>query len=252
MKIATLARAVARGRRASPLGRCALSTSPSSSSSRALSTAPSSSAKEPEHKVLPAMPEKEYEALKANLIEFMHSHIYPNEVAYHHQCKAQSGSNEWVHPPLLVELMKVAKSRGLWNLFLPVHSAAVAGVTGGGGLTNLQYADLCEIMGTSVGAEFAAQATNCTSPDTGNMETIARFGTAEQKAKWLVPLLTGEIRSCFAMTEPDVASSDATNISIDIQRDGDEYVINGRKWWTTGAASLHTKIMILMGKVRTG
>lgn len=137
---------------------------------------------------------------------------------------------------------------GLWNLFLPVDSAQIAGTGGGGGLTNLQYADICEIMGTACPAEFAAQATNCTSPDTGNMEVLARYGTQEQKDRWLVPLLNGQIRSCFGMTEPDVASSDATNISIGIVREGNEYVINGKKWWTTGAGSLHCEIMILMGK----
>eukprot|EP00316_Scyphosphaera_apsteinii_P008113 CAMPEP_0119342164 /NCGR_PEP_ID=MMETSP1333-20130426/104140_1 /TAXON_ID=418940 /ORGANISM="Scyphosphaera apsteinii, Strain RCC1455" /LENGTH=460 /DNA_ID=CAMNT_0007354327 /DNA_START=93 /DNA_END=1475 /DNA_ORIENTATION=- len=190
----------------------------------------------------------EYVSLKENLLDFMRTHIYPNEMEFARQNRAFHSTNQWTHPSLLVELMKVAKKRGLWNLFLPVDSAALVEGRAGRGLTNLQYADLCEIMGTSVHFEFAAQATNCTSPDTGNMETIARFGSAEQKEQWLKPLLAGKIRSCFAMTEPDVASSDATNISIGIVREGDEYVINGRKWWCTGAGSLHTKIMILMGK----
>ena len=194
------------------------------------------------------MGKEEYAALKQRLIDFMHSEIYPNEAEFARQCHAASQTNEWTHPPLLVDLMRKAKREGLWNLFLPVDSASLVEGRYGAGLTNLQYADLCEIMGTGVHAEMAAQATNCTSPDTGNMETIARFGTAAQKAEWLVPLLDGKIRSCFAMTEPDVASSDATNVSIDIRKDGDEYVINGRKWWCTGAGSLHTQIMILMGK----
>ncbi|KAH8097543.1 very-long-chain-acyl-CoA dehydrogenase [Aureococcus anophagefferens] len=180
----------------------------------------------------------------------MHERIYPNEVEFLKQCHAQGkGTSEWTHPPLIIDLMREAKAAGLWNLFLPADTAALVGGKYGGGLTNLQYADLCEIMGTSVHAEFAAQATNCTSPDTGNMETIARFfGSEEQKRRWLDPLLAGEIRSCFAMTEPDVASSDATNVSVDIRGDGDDYVVNGRKWWITGAGSLHCKVMILMGK----
>ena len=188
-------------------------------------------------------------ALKATLLEFMHERIYPNEVEFLKQCHAQgAGTSEWTHPPLIIDLMREAKAAGLWNLFLPADTAALVGGKYGGGLTNLQYADLCEIMGTSVHAEFAAQATNCTSPDTGNMETIARFGSEAQKRRWLDPLLAGEIRSCFAMTEPDVASSDATNVSVDIRGDGDDYVVNGRKWWITGAGSLHCKVMILMGK----
>ena len=194
------------------------------------------------------MPAAEYAALKQRLLDFMHEEIYPNEQEFARQCHAMSGTTEWTHPPLLVDLMQKAKARQLWNLFLPVDTAALVDGKYGAGLTNLQYADLCEIMGTSIHGEMAANATNCTSPDTGNMETIARFGTPEQKARWLVPLLEGKIRSCFAMTEPDVASSDATNVSIDIRKEGGDYVINGRKWWCTGAGSLHTKIMILMGK----
>jgi len=188
-----------------------------------------------------------FAALKGDLLEFMHERIYPNEAEFARQCHATAG-NEWTHPPLIVDLMREAKGRKLWNLFLPTDSAAAAGGEYGAGLTNLQYADLCEIMGTSVHAEFAAQATNCTSPDTGNMETIARFGSAEQKKRYLEPLLEGTMRSCFAMTEPDVASSDATNIAVDIREDGDDYVVNGRKWWCTGAGSLHCKVMVLMGK----
>ena len=156
----------------------------------------------------------------------------------------------------LTPTLAQAKAQGLWNLFLPVDSAAVAGVDQsvvGGGLTNRQYAEICEIMGTSCHAEFAAMACNCTSPDTGNMEVLARYANAEQRRRWLLPLLEGRIRSCFAMTEPSVASSDATNIGISIARDEarGEYVINGSKWWCTGAGSLHCKIMILMGKTRT-
>lgn len=191
----------------------------------------------------------EYEALKQKLWNFMKEDIYPNEQKFHRQCVAiGSESNEWTHAPIMIELMKKARSLGLWNLFLPNDSAEIAGTGGGGGLTNLQYADICEIMGTACPAEMAAAATNCASPDTGNMEVLARFGTTEQKQRWLIPLLEGKIRSCFGMTEPDVASSDATNISIEIKKEGNDYVINGKKWWTTGAGSLHCEIMILMGK----
>ena len=213
-------------------------------SSRGLSTAMA----EPPPPTAEAMPPAEYAALRERLLTFMHEDIYPNEQEFARQNHSFSGSNEWMHPPILIDLMRRAKEKRLWNLFLPNDTAALVGGKYGAGLTNLQYADLCEIMGTSIHGEMAAQATNCTSPDTGNMETIARFGTEAQKEKWLVPLLEGKMRSCFAMTEPDVASSDATNVSIDIQRDGGDYVINGRKWWCTGAGSLHTKIMILMGK----
>ena len=187
---------------------------------------------------------EEFEALKSNLWDFMETEIYPNEVEFMHQCHqaGQNPRNEWTHPPILIELMQKAKARGLWNMFLPVDSAQAAGGSIGDlgyGLTNRQYAEICEILGTSVPAEFASQATNCTSPDTGNMEVLARYGTQAQKEKWLLPLLQGKIRSGFAMTEPDVASSDATNISIRIERDdaAGQYVINGRKWWTTGAGA---------------
>mmetsp|Transcript_37175 Transcript_37175/g.73027 ORF Transcript_37175/g.73027 Transcript_37175/m.73027 type:complete len:450 (+) Transcript_37175:53-1402(+) len=194
------------------------------------------------------MEETKFIALQEKLWKFMREDIYPNEAEFHRQCEAsRDPKNEWTHPPILTQLKKKAKSLGLWNLFLPVDSAKIAGHSGGG-LTNLQYADICEIMGTACPAEFAAQATNCTSPDTGNMEVLARFGTHEQKQRWLVPLLEGNIRSAFAMTEPAVASSDATNIGIEIKREKDEYVINGQKWWTTGAGSLHCEILILMGK----
>ena len=141
-------------------------------------------------------------------------------------------------------------------MFLPVDSMEAAGDHGSGGygLTNRQYAEVCEILGTSSPMEFAAEATNCTSPDTGNMEVLARYATPAQRERWLVPLLEGKIRSCFAMTEPNVASSDATNIGIQIDRDEarGEYVVNGRKWYITGAGSLHCEIMILMGKTNPG
>ena len=194
----------------------------------------------------------EFQKIKDELTSFMHDRIYPNEQLFLKQSHESRGTNgkEWTHPPLIIDLMQEAKQRGLWNLFLPADSAQLApkGTHLGRGLTNLQYADLCELMGTSVHFEFAATACNCASPDTGNMETIARFGNEQQKEQWLSPLLDGSIRSCFAMTEPDVASSDATNISIDIRDDGDDFVVNGRKWWCTGAGSLHCKVMILMGK----
>lgn len=199
------------------------------------------------------MEHTKFEALKEKLWAFMRSDIYPNEILFKKQSHeiGLHSNNEWTHPPILVTLKRKAKKLGLWNMFLPVDSAAAAGAQGiGGGLTNLQYADVCEILGTSMHAEFASQATNCSSPDTGNMEVLARYANDEQRRRWLVPLLEGTIRSCFAMTEPGVASSDATNISIQIARDESrgEYVINGRKWWTTGAGSLHCELMILMGK----
>ena len=210
-------------------------------------------------KMLPTMgkpdplPTSKFQALKEKLIQFMHSDIYPNEKLFLTQNHAiGTASNEWHHAPILMKLKRKAKALGLWNLFLPVDSAAVAGTSLGGGLTNRQYGEICEIMGTSVPMEFAAQATNCTSPDSGNMETLARYGNDEQKAKWLIPLLEGRIRSAFAMTEPgrdnNLGSSDATSMSIHVDRDeqNQEYVINGRKWWITGAGSLHCKIMILM------
>jgi len=198
-----------------------------------------------------------FDTLKQKLHVFMKEEIYPNEARFFRESKeiGESG-NQWVHPPVLVELIAKAKKAGLWNMWLPVDSAKVAGKRYeemGFGLTNRQYADICEILGTACPMEFAAQATNCTSPDTGNMEVLARYGTPAQREQWLVPLLEGKIRSCFAMTEPAVASSDATNISISIARDEgtQEYVINGNKWWITGAGSLHCKIMILMGKTST-
>ena len=169
------------------------------------------------------------------LSAFMDEHVYPAEPVYR-QWREERGYGNHDLPPVVEELKAEAKARGLWNLFLP----------GVSGLTNLEYAPLAEMMGRSI--ELAPEATNCAAPDTGNMEVLHMFGTQEQKDRWLQPLLDGEIRSGFAMTEPDVASSDATNIQSSIVRDGDEYVINGRKWWTTGAADPRCRILIFMGK----
>nr|WP_263326221.1 acyl-CoA dehydrogenase [Neobacillus sp. Marseille-Q6967] len=175
--------------------------------------------------------------LQKKLTDFMEEHIYPNEKVYEQQLNAQESRWSAV-PPIMEELKEKAKAEGLWNLFLPESGY-------GAGLTNLEYAPLCEIMGRSpIGPEVF----NCAAPDTGNMEVLERYGTDEHKEKWLKPLLAGEIRSCFSMTEPDVASSDATNIEARIERDGDEYVINGRKWWSSGAGDPRCKIAIVMGK----
>ena len=178
------------------------------------------------------------EALRAELLDFMDSHVYPAEAVYHRQI-AESGNPHQV-PEIMAELKVEARSRGLWNLFLPHKTKWTDG------LSNSDYAPLAEIMGRS--AHIAPQACNCSAPDTGNMEVLTMFGTDAQQEEWLYPLLEGEIRSAFAMTEPAVASSDATNIECRIERDGDEYVINGRKWWTSGAADERCKIFILMGK----
>ena len=167
---------------------------------------------------------------------FMDAHIYPSEQEMQRQ--HESLPDRWQVPPLLEELKKKAKAEGLWNLFLPESSH-------GAGLTNLEYAYLCEEMGK---VYFAAEVFNCSAPDTGNMEVIERYGNEKQKKQWLEPLLEGKIRSAFAMTEPAVASSDATNIQAEIRRDGDEYVINGRKWFTSGIHDPRCKILILMGK----
>ena len=174
--------------------------------------------------------------LMDRLNAFMDEHIYPNEEAYREHFKTTD--NLWKSPPLMDELKEKAKNAGLWNLFLPesVHGA---------GLTNLEYAPLAEIMGRVF---FASEVFNCNAPDTGNMEVIDRYGSEAQKEQWLKPLLNGEIRSCFSMTEPTVASSDATNIESPIVLDGDEYVINGRKWWSSGAMNEACKIIIFMGK----
>ena len=174
--------------------------------------------------------------LQQQLIKFMDVHIYPNEQV--HQEQIAAAENRWAPTAIMEELKAKAKSAGLWNLFLPESEF-------GAGLSNFEYAHLCEIMGRS---QMAPEAFNCSAPDTGNMEVLARYGTPEQQEQWLKPLLNGEIRSCFAMTEPAVASSDATNIACEIRRDGDEYVINGRKWWSSGAMSTSCKIAIVMGK----
>jgi acyl-CoA dehydrogenase len=173
--------------------------------------------------------------LRERLAAFMDEHIYPNEKTYQEQIGA---GDRWQVPAIMEELKAKAKAEGLWNLFLPDSEH-------GAGLSNLEYAPLCEMMGRS---DMAPEVFNCSAPDTGNMEVLARYGTAEQKKRWLEPLLAGEIRSCFAMTEPDVASSDATNIRARIERRGDEYVINGRKWWTSGAGDPRCKIAIVMGQ----
>jgi len=173
--------------------------------------------------------------LIARVSAFMDEHIYPNEAR--HAMEVAEGSR-WAPLPLMEELKTQAKAQGLWNLFLP-HSES------GAGLTNLEYAPLCEVMGRVL---WSSEAFNCAAPDTGNMEVLERYGTPEQKARWLVPLLDGKIRSCFAMTEPGVASSDATNIACSIVRDGDDYVINGRKWWASGAVDSRCALFILMGK----
>lgn len=176
---------------------------------------------------------KEYQI---RLTEFMEEYVYPNENLYNDQLDKQDRFSKV--PPIMEKLKKRAMEKGLWNLFLPDSEY-------GEGLTNLEYAPLCEIMGRS---SIAPEVFNCAAPDTGNMEVLVRYGTEEQKEKWLKPLLNGEIRSCFSMTEPDVASSDATNIQASIIRDGDEYVINGTKWWSSGAGDPRCKIAIVMGK----
>ena len=176
--------------------------------------------------------------LRENLLEFMDRHVYPAEAVFDEQLAALDNRWDWDSTPVIAELRAEARRRGLWNLFLPGEHGA--------GLTNLQYAPLAEITGRS--GNLAPAALNCSAPDTGNMEVLSAFADADQQAAWLTPLLNGEIRSAFAMTEPDVASSDATNIELSIVRDGDDYVINGRKWWITGAMSPNAKIFIVMGK----
>ncbi len=174
----------------------------------------------------------------AELTAFMDSHVYPAEKTFHEQLNALDNRWAWDSVPVLTELRAEARRRGLWNLFLPGQKGA--------GLTNLQYAPLAEITGRSI--QLAPAVFNCAAPDTGNMEVLNEFGTEEQQRRWLEPLLDGEIRSAFAMTEPDVASSDATNVELSIVRDGDEYVINGRKWWITGAMNPNCTVFIVMGK----
>ena len=184
------------------------------------------------------------EELRERLLSFMDTHVYPAEKVFSEQvAEAAAAGRPWERPPIIDELKAEARSRGLWNLFLTHHPQ-------GAGLTNLQYAPLAEITGHS--PALAPEALNCAAPDTGNMELLAEFGSEEQQQAWLRPLLDGEIRSAFCMTEPDVASSDATNIATRIERDGDEYVINGRKWWSSGAMDPRCKILIVMGKSDPG
>ncbi|HWG40112.1 MAG TPA: acyl-CoA dehydrogenase family protein [Candidatus Acidoferrales bacterium] len=173
-------------------------------------------------------------SLEQRLRAFMDEHIYPNEKRYYQEIE----NDRWAPTKVIDELKPKARAAGLWNLFLPDDDQ-------GAGLSNLEYAPLCEIMGRSI---LAPEVFNCSAPDTGNMEVLARHGTPEQKERWLKPLLAGEIRSCFAMTEPAVASSDATNIQASIRREGNEYVLNGRKWWSSGAGDPRCKIAIFMGK----
>src|SRR5215510_2781691 len=178
--------------------------------------------------------------LQRRFVAFMHEHIYPNEAAYHRQI---AEGDRWQPTAIVEQLKPKARAAGLWNLFLPESEY-------GAGLSNVEYAPLCEIMGRVPG--FGPEVFNCSAPDTGNMELLVRYGTDAQRRQWLEPLLAGEIRSCFAMTEPDVASSDATNIRSTITRDGDSYVINGRKWWISGAGDPRCAIAIFMGLSNPG
>jgi len=173
--------------------------------------------------------------LQKRLAAFMDRHIYPNEARYRQHIDS---ADRWQPVPVIEELKPLARAAGLWNLFLPESPS-------GAGLTNLEYAPLCEIMGRSA---MAPEVFNCSAPDTGNMEVLERYGSPELRERWLNPLLAGEIRSCYAMTEPQVASSDATNIEASIRRDGDEYVLNGRKWWISGAGDPRCRVAIFMGK----
>ena len=195
------------------------------------------------------------EELRDKLLAFMDSHVYPAERVFADQVAAAEAAGDiWQRPAVIDELKAEARSQGLWNLFLTVrtHKDQIGELAEkyGAGLTNLQYAPLAEITGRS--GAIAPEALNCAAPDTGNMEVLAEFGSAEQVERWLLPLLDGEIRSAFCMTEPDVASSDATNITTRIERDGDEYVINGRKWWSSGAMDPRCKVFIVMGKTEPG
>src|SRR6266498_3220428 len=181
-------------------------------------------------------PSDKVKRLQTQVREFMEREIYPAEAVFERQLN--EAPSRWQIPPVMEELKAKARAAGLWNLFLPESEH-------GAGLTNLEYAPLCEIMGRS---PIAPEAFNCSAPDTGNMETLVRYATPAQQERWLEPLLAGEIRSAFAMTEPAVASSDATNIETEIRREGDQYVINGRKWFTSGIHDPRCKILILMGK----
>ena len=179
-------------------------------------------------------PSAKTQDLQARLDAFMNEYVYPNEAEFERQVAT---GDRWQPVELIEDLKPKARAAGLWNLFLPIERGA--------GLTNLEYAPLCETMGR---VHWAPEVFNCSAPDTGNMEVLARYGTPEQQERWLVPLLAGEIRSCFCMTEPDVASSDATNIRSSIVRDGDSYVLTGRKWWSSGAGDPRCKVAIFMGK----
>jgi acyl-CoA dehydrogenase len=183
--------------------------------------------------------------LRARMREFMDRHIYPAEKDFYHELRANTeAGNAWTPSKIIEDLKPKAREAGLWNLFLPLHTTEKSGVMGAG-LTNLEYAPLAEELGKVSGC---SEVFNCSAPDTGNMETLALYGSPEHKERWLKPLMDGTIRSAFAMTEPDVASSDATNITTRIERVGDEYVINGRKWWTSGAGNPRCAVYILMGK----
>ena len=178
--------------------------------------------------------------MQARLLAFMDEHIYPNEARFFAEIAAnRAAGNAWIPTKIVEELKPLARKAGLWNLFLPHSKRAPEG------LSNLEYAPMCEIMGR---VPFAAEVFNCSAPDTGNMETFERYASESLKDQWLEPLLRGEIRSAFLMTEPDVASSDATNIQCSIRRDGDHYVINGRKWWSSGAGDPRCQVYIVMGK----
>ena len=179
---------------------------------------------------------KKTKMYQEQLVDFMNKFVYPNESTFRDQLDSQA--DRWTVPPIMDELKAKARERGLWNLFLPESER-------GAGLSNLEYAPLCEVMGRS---PIAPEVFNCSAPDTGNMEVLERYGTEEHKKLWMRPLLEGQIRSAFAMTEPKVASSDATNIESRIERDGDHYVINGHKWWTSGIGDPRCKILIFMGK----
>lgn len=189
----------------------------------------------PDAESLDLRPSQKALELREQLVAFMHSHVFPAEAAYH-DYRAQAGPHDSTVPPVVEELKAEARRRGLWNLFLPAES----------GIGQLDYAGLAEITGWSL--ELAPEATNCAAPDTGNMELLHLFATEEQRTRWLEPLLAGEIRSAFCMTEKAVASSDATNIETSIVRDGDDYVINGRKWWSSGAADPRCALLVVMGK----
>ncbi|HYZ28637.1 MAG TPA: acyl-CoA dehydrogenase family protein [Thermoleophilaceae bacterium] len=190
---------------------------------------------DPGRRVMDLTPTARSLELRARLLEFMDEFVYPAERVYWQQ---RASGDPHAPPPVLEELKTEARSRGLWNLFLPDGEW-------GAGLSNVEYASLAEITGRS--PHFAPEAINCSAPDTGNMEVLAQFGSDEQRRRWLVPLLDGEIRSCFAMTEPGVASSDPTNLATTIRRDGDAYVVNGRKWWSTGALDPRCRVAIVMG-----